>query len=66
MSGTPNTTPRDGAPQGSERVVAFMTSTWVPWRWRIIALDGQILRESADNFPNVVDALADGQRHAGR
>jgi hypothetical protein len=65
MSGTPKT-PRDGATQRAERVVAFMTSAWVPWRWRIIALDGQIFRESADNFPSVVDALADGHRHAGR
>jgi len=65
MSGTANTS-RDGAPQRAERVVAFMTSSWVPWRWRIIAFNGQILKESIDNFPSVVDALADGQRHSGR
>ena len=41
MSETPNT-PRDEAPQGAERVVAFMTSAWAPWRWRITALNGQI------------------------
>jgi len=65
MSETPNT-PRDEASQGAERVVAFMTNAWTPWRWRIIALNGQILKESANNFPNVVDALVDGQRHGGR
>ena len=65
MSETLNT-PRDEAPQGAERVVAFMTSAGAPWRWRITALNGQILKESVNNFPSVVDALADGQRHAGR
>ena len=65
MSETPNT-PRDEALQGAERVVAFMTSAWAPWRWRIIALNGQVLKESVDDFPGVVDALADGQRRARR
>jgi len=65
MSETLNT-PRNAAPQGAERVVAFMTSAWTPWRWRIVALNGQVLKESANDFPSVVDALADGQRHAGR
>ena len=65
MSETANT-PRDEALQGAERVVAFMTSDSAPWRWRIILLNGQILKESVNNFPSVVDALADGQRHAGR
>ena len=65
MSETANT-PRDEALQGAERVVAFMTSAWAPWRWRIIALNGQVLKESVNNFPGVVDALADGQRRARR
>jgi hypothetical protein len=55
MSGTSDPS-RDEAPQGAERVVAFMTSARAPWRWA----------ESVSTFPSVVDALADGQRHAGR
>jgi len=65
MSGTSDPS-RDETPQGAERVVAFMTSARAPWRRRIIALNGQILTESVSTFPSVVDALADGQRHAGR
>lgn len=59
-------TPRDGAPQRTERVVAFMTGAWTPRHWRIVARNAQVLEESVDNFPSVVDALVAGHRHAVR
>ena len=45
------------------QVVAFSTPRDAEWRWRIVDDTGDLVEESADVFPSIAAAVADGALH---
>ncbi|HEV8639784.1 MAG TPA: hypothetical protein VGV13_01630 [Methylomirabilota bacterium] len=42
------------------QVAAFSSSAGPAWRWRIVDDEGEVIEESAETFPTIVRAVAQG------